>query len=195
MKESTNKKIVLDSLPKELEDFSLPKESLEDFARCSREPEKVKYYIRCADKLVMDGLLPDDFMTIMNKWGFTDKDVKALKSVMAEFPNHSLNVEQMEWLEDYRSSIVAPDDNVTTYKKQYTNDLIKLFHGNIDLIDKLNGKSDVEIARLIKKWAKEKDGLGKPLIDNPDNYGYKTKFADALLRNRIVENKNFRIKL
>lgn len=160
----------------------------------SGEKPEIRKYKGYA-KSLKDYLLKDDFLRILQGWKFTPEMIEDLESVMSSYPRYSLNEKQKEWLEEYCSSIVAPDDNVTTYKKQYTNDLIKLFHGNIDLIDKLNGKSDVEIARLIKKWAKEKDGLGKPLIDNPDNYGYKTKFADALLRNRIVENKNFRIKL
>lgn len=159
----------------------------------SVKPEIRKY--QAYANTLKDYLLKDDFLRILQGWKFTPEMIEDLESVMLRYPRYSLNTKQMEWLDEYRSSIVAPDDNVTTNKPCYSDDLIKLFHGNTYLIEQLNGKSDVEIARLIKKWAKEKDGLGKPLIDNPDNYGYKTKFADALLRNRIVENKNFRIKL
>lgn len=114
-------------------------ETLEDFARCSREPEKIKHYIRCADKLLMDGLLPDDFFAILKEWGFSDKDVESLKSVMEVFPNHSLNTMQMEWLEEYRSSIV------TTDRKKYL----------VDFLSK-NGISDINdiIAKI--------DGINTP---------------------------------
>lgn len=91
--------------------------------------------------------------------------------------------------------MVTADRNVATNKSNYSDDLIKLFNGNTNLIEQLIGKSDNDIAHLIKKWAKEKDKFGKPLIENPDNYGNKQKFANALLANRIVKNSNFRIKL
>ena len=179
----------------DLIDYNLDKETLEDFARCSREPEKIKHYIRCADRLLMDGLLPDDFFAILKEWEFTDKDVESLKSVMEVFSSCSLNTMQMEWLEEYRNSIVTADRNVATNKSNYSDDLIKLFNGNTNLIEQLIGKSDNDIAHLIKKWAKEKDKFGKPLIENPDNYGNKQKFANVLLANGIVKNSNFRIKL
>lgn len=44
---------------------------------------------------------------------------------------------------------------------QYSKELVGLFHGRRELIDKLVGKSDNEIAVLIKEWAKGKDNLGK----------------------------------
>ena len=58
------------------------------------------------------------------------------------------------------------------------------------------GASDDEIARKIKGWAKEKDKLGKPLIENPEN-GLKSRFAKELKANGIIKQseKTFRIKL
>ena len=58
------------------------------------------------------------------------------------------------------------------------------------------GLSDGEIARKIKGWAKEKDKLGKPLIENPEN-GLKLRFAEELKANGIIKLsiKTFRTKL
>lgn len=80
--------------------------------------------------------------------------------------------------------------------KTYTDNLIKLFHNNTDLIDKLIGKSDEEIAACIKKWCNERDKLGKPLINNPKN-NLRKDFAEALKENGIISGAvtTFRKKL
>ena len=74
--------------------------------------------------------------------------------------------------------------------------LLDLFHNNTYLIAELVGLSDDEIARKIKGWAKEKDKLGKPLIENPEN-GLKSRFAKELKANGMIKQseKTFRIKL
>ena len=50
---------------------------------------------------------------------------------------------------------------------QYSEELLDLFNGHVELINKLIGKSDDEKAELIRKWNKGKDG--KPLIKNYKN--------------------------
>lgn len=125
-------------------EWNLSKETLDDFARCSREPEKVKRYIRCADRLVKDGLLYDDFIEILKKWKFTDKDVKTIKSVMAEFPNHSLNIEQMEWLEEYRSSITNDD------KRKCLADFLSI-NGVSDTDDIINQIDNIKAPKEIRR--------------------------------------------
>lgn len=159
----------------------------------SVKPEISKYQ-RYANTLKKE-LLHDDFIRTLNGWKFTPEMIRDLISVMLEYPKYSLNTMQMEWLEEYRNSIVTAYVDVTINEPSYSDDLIKLFNGNTNLIEQLIGKSDNDIAHLIKKWAKEKDKFGKPLIENPDNYGNKQKFANALLANGIVKNSNFRIKL
>lgn len=64
-------------------------------------------------------------------------------------------------------------------KCQYPDELVKLFHGNTYLIDSLVGLSDDEIVKKIKEWSKEKDKLGKPLIENQKN-GLKSAYSKAL---------------
>ena len=144
----------------------------------------------------MYGLLPDAFFAILKELEFTDKDVESLKSVMEVFSNHSLNTTQMKWLDEYRSSIVTTDGEVTINEPSYSDGLIKLFNGNTNLIEQLSGKSDNDIARQIKNWAKEKDKFGKPLIENPEN-GLKSRFAKELKANGIIQQaeRTFRTKL
>ncbi|WP_289745359.1 hypothetical protein [uncultured Bacteroides sp.] len=79
---------------------------------------------------------------------------------------------------------------------QYSKELVGLFHGHRGLIDELVGKSDNEIAVLIKEWAKGKDNLGKPLIENPSNR-MQTAFAKELKQNGLIKlsEESFRKKL
>lgn len=100
----------------------------------------------------------------------------------------------MKWLEEYKESLsVVPD---AKGERSYSGGLLDLFHNNTYLIAELVGLSDDEIARKIKGWAKEKDKLGKPLIENPEN-GLKSRFAKELKANGIIKQseKTFRIKL
>ena len=80
--------------------------------------------------------------------------------------------------------------------RQYSEELQKLFHNHIYLIDELVGKSDDEIASLIKKWAKEKDRLGNAKIENPENR-LKSAFARELEQAGIIKlsGRTFRDKL
>lgn len=109
-----------------------------------------------------------------------------LESVQPEEKNNSKNVNEIPKKEDEK-----PEE-----KTVYTPELLKLFKNRAELIDELIGKSDKEIAALIKKWAGEKDKLGKPLIENPYN-NLKTAFAESLKENRIIKlsKRSFRNKL
>ena len=78
----------------------------------------------------------------------------------------------------------------------YTKELLQLFKGRVELITELKGLSNNEIASKIKKWAKSRDELGKPLIENPGN-GLKSKYAQYLKENELIteSESNFRKKL
>ena len=78
----------------------------------------------------------------------------------------------------------------------YSDELLNLFHRREELINELIGKSDNEIAFLIKKWAKQKDDNGGPLIENPNNR-LQTSFAEELKRNNLIKlsAETFRKKL
>lgn len=79
-------------------------------------------------------------------------------------------------------------------KPQYSEELLDLFNGHVELINKLIGKSDDEKAELIRKWNKGKDG--KPLIKNYKNRlrkEYATQLKQAGLISESIEN--FRKKL
>lgn len=73
-------------------------------------------------------------------------------------------------------------------QREYSAGLVKLFHGHIELIDELVGLSDDGIARKIKGWAKQKDNLGKSLIENPENR-LRTLFATKLKANGLITGK------
>lgn len=75
----------------------------------------------------------------------------------------------------------------------YSDKLLGLFNGNENLIQELAGKSDDEIAAMIKKWAKEKDKFGKPLIGNPGN-NLKKAFAEALKEANIISMSSDRFR-
>lgn len=74
----------------------------------SVKPE-IRKYQAYANTLRKDCLLYDDFMRYLNGWKFTPEMIRDLKSVMSEYPQYSLNTMQMEWLEEYRNSIVTTD--------------------------------------------------------------------------------------
>lgn len=81
-------------------------------------------------------------------------------------------------------------------QKEYSADLVKLFHGHAELIDELVGLSDDEIARKIKEWAAKRDKFGKALIENPKN-NLRSKYARELKNAGIIHCtwKSFRAKL
>lgn len=89
-----------------------------------------------------------------------------------------------------------PITNELSTKDEYSEELIKLFHGNTHLLSDLIGKSDDEIVALINKWAKMKDGKSKPLIENPQN-NLKRKFAQELKHAGFIKctENTFRAKL
>lgn len=75
----------------------------------------------------------------------------------------------------------------------YPPELLELFNNRAELIDELIGKSDNEIAALIKKWAGEKDKFGKPLIANPEN-NLKKAFAEALKEAKVISLSSDRFR-
>lgn len=77
---------------------------------------------------------------------------------------------------------------------KYSKELLDLFKGHEELINKLIGKSDDEKAQLIREWNKGKDG--KPLIKNFKDRlrkEYATQLKKAGLISESIEN--FRKKL
>lgn len=69
---------------------------------------------------------------------------------------------------------------------EYSTRLLELFRGNTNLIKELVGKSDDEIARQLKQWARQKDTNGKTLIENPKN-NLKISFATELKNAGIIK--------
>lgn len=74
---------------------------------------------------------------------------------------------------------------VNNMQRNYSDDLVALFHGHAELIDELVGLSDDEIARRIKSWATQMDKFGKPMIENPKNC-QRSAYARALKGNNII---------
>ena len=85
------------------------------------------------------------------------------------------------------------DDKVHEEVTTYSPELLNLFHNRRELIDELIGKSDNEIAALIKKWAGKKDEFGKPLIKNPGN-NLKKAFAEALKEAKVISLSSDRFR-
>lgn len=77
----------------------------------------------------------------------------------------------------------------------YSKELVELFNGHTDSIDKLIGLSDDEIASKIKEWSKWKHIDGKPICKKVEQN--RQAYADALQANRIIGCKadTFRKKL
>ena len=86
----------------------------------SVKPEIRKYQAH-ANALKKDCLLYNDFMRYLNDWKFTPEMIRDLKSVI-DNPKYSLNTMQMEWLEEYRNSIVTTDGDVTINETSYSED-------------------------------------------------------------------------
>lgn len=86
--------------------------------------------------------------------------------------------------------------NIDCAEKEYSKGLLELFHNHIDLIEALTGKSDDDIASLIKTWSSRKDNFGKPLIENPNNRMQRA-FANELKQNGLIKLsvESFRKKL
>ena len=157
----------------------------------SRPPE-VRKMLGYANTL--RGLLKSDFLRYLKGWALSADDIENLLCEMQKCPKYAINEQQMKWLEEYKESLsVVPD---AKGERSYLSGLLDLFHNKTYLIEELVGLSDDEIARKIKGWAKEKDKLGKPLIENPEN-GLKLRFAEELKANGIIKLsiKTFRTKL
>lgn len=79
-------------------------------------------------------------------------------------------------------------------KPKYSEELLDLFNGHEELINKLIGKSDDEKAQLIREWNKRKDG--KPLIKNFKDR-LRKEFATQLKKAGLISEsiENFRKKL
>lgn len=70
-------------------------------------------------------------------------------------------------------------------KPQYSKELLDLFKGHKELINKLIGKSNDEVVAAIKKWNEEKDKSGQPKIKNyKDNL--RSEFARELKKAGII---------
>lgn len=80
--------------------------------------------------------------------------------------------------------------------RKYSEDLLKLFHYNVEELDSLVGLSDSEIVDRIKQLAKKKDKFDKPLIENPGN-NKRLAYAQALKENELIKGSEntFRRKL
>lgn len=100
--------------------------------------------------------------------------------------------EYIEWIKSNRNDKEIDNAHVNTTK--YPSELLDLFNGHEELINKLIGKSDDEKAQLIREWNKGKDG--KPLIKNFKDRlrkEYATQLKKAGLISESIEN--FRKKL
>ena len=84
-----------------------------------------------------------------------------------------------EAVRDKLLAMLTKHAETETGNTSYPQNLLHLFHGNSKLIDQLAGLDDNAIANKIRIWSREKDKLGKPLIENPGN-GLKRAFAVAL---------------
>lgn len=107
----------------------------------SVKPE-IRKYQAYANTLRKDCLLYDDFMRYLNGWKFTSEMIRDLKSVMSEYPQYSLNTMQMEWLEEYRNSIV------TTDRQKYLVDFLSM-NGISDINDIIAKIDGIKIPRDI----------------------------------------------
>jgi len=121
-------------------------------------------------------------------------------SLMIQSLVYADNVYLKEFLIEYDSDdhlFKTGASSETEPPREYTGGLISLFHGHTELIDQLTCLSDDEIKTRITAWAREKDNLGSPLIENPKNYGNKTKYAKCLKENNLIKlsEKQFRQNL
>lgn len=91
--------------------------------------------------------------------------------------------EYIEWIRSNRNDKEIDNAHINTTK--YPPELLDLFNGHEDEINKLIGKSNDEVAAAIKKLNGEKDKFGKPQIQNyKDNL--KSKFARELKKAGII---------
>lgn len=74
--------------------------------------------------------------------------------------------------------------------QQYTEELIKLFNGHKDFIDKLKGKDKDLIVPLLYKWCENTHTDGKPICQRPMKYGNQTGYARGLFESKIIPWEN-----
>lgn len=102
--------------------------------------------------------------------------------------------EYIEWIKSNRNDKEIDNAHINTTK--YPPELLDLFNGHEDEINKLIGKSNDEVAAAIKKLNGEKDKFGKPYIKNYKN-GLKKEYATQLKKAGLISEsiENFRKKL
>ena len=82
--------------------------------------------------------------------------------------------------------VSADNDEEDTKQQGWTQDLVTLFNGHTDYIDKLVGLSDSEVACQIKKWCKcTCKENGKQICVNPAN-NKKSAYTKALKENNLI---------
>ena len=91
---------------------------------------------------------------------------------------------------------VASDNKPLQHEKlqggrKYNDNLVKLFRGHTELINKLIGLTDNEIFMEIEKWSKTDDenDTKRKLIDNPHDYGNAIKFATYLKDENMISSQ------
>ena len=94
-------------------------------------------------------------------------------------------------VEAVREALGRREANIKPQK--YGDGLVSLFRGHVELIDKLIGLSDDEIAGKIRKWATQKDEFGKLMIENPKN-NLRSAYARELKANSIIQGSVNRFK-
>ena len=145
-----------------------------------------------------------------NSWSIDQSRIKWLNNTSFLIERESPKLAQ--WCEEQKKQVAEFYKNAEQYKSngliteepttevipqtKYSPGLLALFKNHAELIDELARESDDEIARQIKKWAKEKDETGRALIENPEN-GLRLKYAQLLKEAGIIKLsvESFRKKL
>lgn len=108
--------------------------------------------------------------------------LEGIKSDAAKF--YTLFLQEVELWQMLHSQPIEKNAQANE-NMEYSDELLRLFKNNKTLISELVGKSDDEIARQIKQWAKQKDTNGKTLIENPEN-NLRSSFATELKNAGII---------
>jgi hypothetical protein len=109
--------------------------------------------------------------------------LEGIKSDAAKF--YTLFLQEVELWQMLHSQPIEKNAQVNE-NIEYSDELLCLFKNNKTLISELVGKSDDEIASLLKQWAKQKDTNGKTLIENPEN-NLRSSFATELKNAGIIK--------
>lgn len=101
-----------------------------------------------------------------------------------------LRLEELKYkikeIEDTSNENDSDNNGEQAVHQEYGEGLLALFHGNSYLLTELVGKSDTKIAEQIKRWAKTRDNLGRPLIENPEN-SLRSSFAKELKKQDLIK--------